>query len=179
MFVSLTTLFGSHYHSNRFFPLALVLRSIDLWEITAVCRRLNQSTSHQCLQLHIVISGKKNKWMMNLIKWFLKEGGGCIFESCDIFFENAPTSCSQSALFMYSCSDSVVPLLYYVTESTISGPGRGLGTRLYSCSDSVMPLLSCTCLCNNSKWCLTSFYSPSFNSVLTCTCSAAVSLVLA
>ena len=31
---------------------------------------------------------------------------------------------------------------------------------MYTCSDSAKPLLSCTCLCNNSKWYLPSFISP-------------------
>ena len=26
------------------------------------------------------------------LKWILKEGGGCIFESCDISLKNTPTS---------------------------------------------------------------------------------------
>ena len=30
--------------------------------------------------------------MGNELKWLLKEGGGCIFESCDISLENMPTS---------------------------------------------------------------------------------------
>ena len=40
------------------------------------------------------------------------------------------------------------------------------------CSDSAMPLLSCTCLCNNSKWCLAvpSFVSPSSCTVLLLRC---------
>ena len=37
---------------------------------------------------------------------------------------------------------------------------------MYACSDSAMPLLSRTCLCNNSKWCLPSFVSPSSYIVL-------------
>ena len=28
-------------------------------------------------------------------KWLLKEGGGRIFESCDIFLKNTPTSHTQ------------------------------------------------------------------------------------
>ena len=30
-----------------------------------------------------------------------------------------------------------------------------------ACNDSAMPFLSCACLCNNRKWCLPSFVSPS------------------
>ena len=37
---------------------------------------------------------------------------------------------------------------------------------MYTCGASVVPLLSCICLCNNSKWCLPSFVSPSSCSAL-------------
>ena len=55
------------------------------------------------------------------LQWLLKEGGGCIFESCDISLENMPTSHAVS-----------------------------LALVVCTCSDSAMPLLSCTCLRNNS-----------------------------
>ena len=41
-----------------------------------------------------------------------------------------------------------------------------LALVIWACSDSAMPLLSCACLCNNSKWCLPSFVSPSSCTVL-------------
>ena len=43
-----------------------------------------------------------------------------------------------------------------------------LALFMYACCDSAMPLLSCACLCNNSKWCLPSFVSPSSYTVLQC-----------
>ena len=46
------------------------------------------------------------------LKWLLKEGGGCIFENCDISLENTPTSHAVSlALFVWACSDSAICLL--------------------------------------------------------------------
>ena len=36
----------------------------------------------------------------------------------------------------------------------------------YTCSDPAMLLLSCACLCNNSKWCLPSFFSPLYTMLL-------------
>ena len=39
-----------------------------------------------------------------------------------------------------------------------------------ACSDSAMPFLSCASLCNNSKWCLPSFASPSSCNVLLLQC---------
>ena len=39
-----------------------------------------------------------------------------------------------------------------------------------ACSDSSMPLLPCTCLLNNSKWCLASFVSHSSCTVLLLRC---------
>ena len=56
------------------------------------------------------------------LKWVLKEGGGRIFESCDISLENTPTSHAVS-----------------------------LARIICACSDSAMPLLSCACLRNNSN----------------------------
>ena len=53
--------------------------------------------------------------------------GGHIFKSCDISFENTPTSHPVS-----------------------------LALLMYAYSGSAMPLLSYTCLRNNSKWCLPS-----------------------
>ena len=60
--------------------------------------------------------------MGDKLKWFLKEGGGYIFESCDISLENMPTSHAVSVALV-----------------------------ICTCSGSAMPLLSCTCLCNNSN----------------------------
>ena len=62
---------------------------------------------------------------------------GSIFESCDISFKNKPKSHAVS-----------------------------LALVLCACSDSAMPLLLCVCLHNNSKWCLPSFASPFFRTVL-------------
>ena len=46
------------------------------------------------------------------LKWLLKEGGGCIFESCDISLENMPTSHAVSlALVISTCSSPAMPLL--------------------------------------------------------------------
>ena len=46
------------------------------------------------------------------LKWLLKEGGGHIFESCDISLENTPTSHAVSlALVICTCTDSAMPLL--------------------------------------------------------------------
>ena len=56
------------------------------------------------------------------LKWLLKEGGGCMFGSCDISLENTPTS------------------------HTVS-----LALVICACSDSAMLLLSCACLRNNSN----------------------------
>ena len=75
------------------------------------------------------------------LKWLLNQGGGHIFESCDISLENTPT-------------------LHAVS----------LALDICACSDSAMPLLSCACLCNNSKWCLPSFVSPSSCTVLLLGC---------
>ena len=45
------------------------------------------------------------------LKWLLKEGGGRIFESCDISLENMPTSHAVSlACVICTCSDSAMPL---------------------------------------------------------------------
>ena len=55
--------------------------------------------------------------MGNELKWLPKKWDGCIFESCDIFLENTPTSHAVS-----------------------------LGLLTCTCSDSSMPLLSCPCL---------------------------------
>ena len=72
------------------------------------------------------------------LKW-LKEEVGVFSESCDISLQNMPTSHTVSlALFIYACCDSAILLL------------------------------SCACLCNNSKWCLPSFVSPSSYTVLQC-----------
>ena len=50
--------------------------------------------------------------MSDELKWLLKEGGGRIFESCDISLENTPTSHVVSlALVICTCSDSAIPLL--------------------------------------------------------------------
>ena len=76
------------------------------------------------------------------LKWLLKEGGGRIFESCDISLENTPTTHAVS-----------------------------LALVICACSDSAMPLLSCACLLNNSKWCLPSFVSPSCTVLLLLLCS--------
>ena len=44
------------------------------------------------------------------LKRLLKEGGGLIFESCDISLENTPTSHAVSLVQdMYACSDSAMP----------------------------------------------------------------------
>ena len=75
------------------------------------------------------------------LKELLKEGGGDIFESCDISLENMPTSHAVSVALV-----------------------------IYTCSDSAMPLLSCAYLCNNSKLCLPSFVSPSSCTVLLLGC---------
>ena len=49
------------------------------------------------------------------LKWLLKEGGGRIFESCDISLENTPTSHAGSlALVTCACSDSSMPLLSWL-----------------------------------------------------------------
>ena len=41
------------------------------------------------------------------LKELFKEGGGCIFKSCNIFLENMPTSHAVGlALFIYACRDS-------------------------------------------------------------------------
>ena len=56
------------------------------------------------------------------LKWLGKEGGGRIFESCDISLENTPISHAVSIALV-----------------------------ICTCSDSPMSLLSCTCLCNNSN----------------------------
>ena len=49
------------------------------------------------------------------LKWLLKEGGGRIFESCDISLENTPTSHVVSlALAMCACSDSAMPLAMHL-----------------------------------------------------------------
>ena len=46
-----------------------------------------------------------NMPMGNELKWLLKEGGGCIFESCDISLENMPTSHAVSLAFdICACS---------------------------------------------------------------------------
>ena len=74
-------------------------------------------------------------------KWLLKEGGGCIFESCDISLENTPTSHAVSLVLV-----------------------------ICTCSDSALPLLSCACFTDNSKWCLPSFVSPSSCTVLLLRC---------
>ena len=48
------------------------------------------------------------------LQWLLKEGGGLIFESCDISLENMPTSHAVSlALVICACSDSAMPLLSF------------------------------------------------------------------
>ena len=70
-----------------------------------------------------------------------KRRSGRIFESCDISLDNTPTSHSVS-----------------------------LALVICACCDSSMPLLSCTCLCNNSKWCLLSFVSPSSCTVVLLQC---------
>ena len=75
--------------------------------------------------------------MRNELKELLKEEGGHIFKSCDISFENTPTSHPVSLALL---------------------------TYAYSCS--AMPLLSYTCLRNNSKWCLPSFVCPLASLVL-------------
>ena len=51
--------------------------------------------------------------MGNELKWILKKGDGRIFESCDISLKNTPTSphAVSLALFMYTYSDSAMPLL--------------------------------------------------------------------
>ena len=43
-------------------------------------------------QLIKFIPTPENTPMGNKLKWLPKEGGGCIFESCDISLENMPTS---------------------------------------------------------------------------------------
>ena len=44
---------------------------------------------------------------MNLSGSYIKEGVGCIFESCDISLKNMPTSHTVSlALVICACSDS-------------------------------------------------------------------------
>ena len=74
------------------------------------------------------------------LKWYLKEGVG-IFSRVVIFL------------------------------STIRPPHTvSLALVICTCSDSVMPLLLCACLCNNSKWCLPSFVSPSSCTVLLLHC---------
>ena len=51
--------------------------------------------------------------MSDKLKWVLKEGGGCIFESCDISLENKPTSHAVSvALVICACSDSAMPFCH-------------------------------------------------------------------
>ena len=46
------------------------------------------------------------------LKWLLKEGGGHIFQNCDISLENLPTSHAVClALVVCACSDSEMPLL--------------------------------------------------------------------
>ena len=47
---------------------------------------------------------------------------------------------------------------------------HSLALVICACSDSAMPLLSCACLCTNSKWCLPSFVSPSYCTVLLLHC---------
>ena len=47
---------------------------------------------------------------------------------------------------------------------------HSLALVICACSDSAMSLLSCACLCNNSKWCLLSFVSPSSCTVLLLCC---------
>ena len=60
--------------------------------------------------LHTVIS--QNTPMGDELKWLLKEGGGRIFESCDISLENTLTSHAVSlALVICTWSDSAMPLL--------------------------------------------------------------------
>ena len=59
------------------------------------------------------------------LKWLLKEGGGGIFESCDISLKNTPTSPHMQLVW---------PFFFYC-----------------ACCDPAMPLLSCTCLRNNSN----------------------------
>ena len=53
----------------------------------------------------------KNTPMGDELKELFKEGGGCIFESCDISLINTPTSHAVSLpIFMYACSDSAMLL---------------------------------------------------------------------
>ena len=58
------------------------------------------------------------------LKWLLKEGGGYIFESCDICFENTPTHIVSLAIFMYAHSATSVLLactvawVYFREKST-------------------------------------------------------------
>ena len=53
--------------------------------------------------------------MGNELKWLLKEGGGRIFESCDISLENMPTSHTVSlALVIWACSNSPMPHLSWL-----------------------------------------------------------------
>ena len=55
--------------------------------------------------------------MGNELKWVFKEGGGHTFKSCGISLINMPTSHAVTlALFMYACSDSVMPLMRFMQQ---------------------------------------------------------------
>ena len=50
--------------------------------------------------------------MSNELKWLLKEGGGCMFESSYISHD-PPHTQSSVAIVQFACNDSAMPLLSF------------------------------------------------------------------